>query len=72
MKFSKKTGRPVTPGAWHTDPDNGEIVHLPDGTRELRPVAADQDDRACAANGVTSDGKRYRYSAAHNGYVYDE
>jgi hypothetical protein len=33
---------------------------------------ADNPDNACAANGVTSDGRSYHYSAAHNGYVYDE
>jgi hypothetical protein len=38
---------------------------------ESRAWAANPDN-ACAANGVTSDGKPYHYSAAHNGYVYDE
>jgi len=30
------------------------------------------DPQACAANGVTADGRPYHYSAAHNGYVSDE
>ena len=33
---------------------------------------ADNQDSACAANGVTADGRRFHYSSAHNGYVYDE
>ncbi len=30
------------------------------------------DGTECARNGVTSDGRRYHYSSAHNGYVFDE
>ena len=30
------------------------------------------DGQACAANGVTADGRSYHYSAPHNGYVFDE
>ena len=33
---------------------------------------ADNPDNACAANGVTADGRSYHYSAGHNGYVLDE
>jgi len=29
-------------------------------------------DNACAANGVTADGRSYHYSSAHNGYVFDD
>jgi hypothetical protein len=32
---------------------------------------AGNPDNACAANGVTADGRSYHYSA-HNGYVFDE
>ena len=32
---------------------------------------AGNPDNACAANGVTSSGRAYHYSAAHNGYVFD-
>jgi hypothetical protein len=43
---------------------------MSDNSQQVR--WADNPDNACAANGVTSDGRSYHYSAAHNGYVYDE
>jgi hypothetical protein len=40
--------------------------------RHRKTAWAQNPDNACAENGVTADGRSYRYSAAHNGYVLDE
>lgn len=39
---------------------------------ELELEWAGSGYNACAANGVTADGRSYHYSSAHNGYVFDE
>ena len=51
-----------------TGKSEAEIVE----TASALQRAAWADQNACAANGVTSDGRSYHSSAAHNGYVFDE
>ncbi len=50
----------------------GRRLYCADSPTTWHEVASELTGAECARNGVTSDGRRYHYSAAHNGYVFDE
>ncbi len=58
-------------GHWHLKAGVRRL-YCADSPTTWHEVASELTGAECARNGVTSDGRRYHYSAAHNGYVFDE